>query len=97
MRHIFFLIKHQYPSYIIMSVILIFNLITMVILLIQTSTLNKNKSSKLIENYYISDTIRRLCPKDSDSFSTNLGTLSKNNQETIVKLKNGYQKIFPAN
>lgn len=97
MKLISFWKKMQLPSQVIYSVILIFNLMIMVVLLIQTSTLNKSNSSKLIKNYYLSDTIRRLCPKNQQHFSTNLGNLSKKSNGIEVQLKNGYQRVFPLN
>ncbi|BDR58541.1 hypothetical protein [Xylocopilactobacillus apicola] len=77
-----------------MSAVLIFNLVLIVVLFIERNTLDHTDSSQLISNYYLSDTIRRLCPEDQEYFETDQGTVNKKDGTVTVKLKNGYKRIF---
>lgn len=85
---------HQSRANIIWSAVLIFNLILTVVLFIQRSIVDQTNSSKMITNFYLADTIRRLCPEDQVFFRTDQGILTKENNKITVRLNNGYERIF---
>ncbi|WP_317698294.1 hypothetical protein [Xylocopilactobacillus apis] len=62
--------------------------------MIQKNTVDETQSSKLITNFYLADSIRRLAPENAEKFTTNQGILLKQNGVTIVKLNNGYKRVF---